>query len=127
MSANPPPAGATGLLLSDDLLFSSRITSTARDHGLQIKPARSAATLVTLAAQECPRCIILDLNYPGLQLGELLASLRQTCSRLPRLIAYGSHVDAAGLRAAREAGCEVVLPRSKFVEELPHAIVDWMS
>ena len=45
---------------------------------------------------------------------------------MPRMVAYGSHVDAAVLRAAREAGCDPVLPRSKFVEELPRALPEWM-
>jgi hypothetical protein len=51
----------------------------------------------------------------------------ETCSPVPRVVAYGSHVDAAGLRAAREAGGDVVLPRSKFVEELPHKLPTWLS
>ena len=34
---------------------------------------------------------------------------------------------AAGLRAAREAGCDLVLPRSKFVEELPRALPGWLG
>jgi hypothetical protein len=43
------------------------------------------------------------------------------------VVAYGSHVDTATLRAAREAGCDVVLPRSKFVEELPTALPTWLA
>ena len=31
-----------------------------------------------------------------------------------RVIAFGSHVDAELLAAARAAGCDEVLPRSKF-------------
>jgi len=42
---------------------------------------------------------------------ELHADAARHCLRLPRR--YG---DA---EAAREAGCDVVLPRSKFVEDLP--------
>jgi hypothetical protein len=45
----------------------------------------------------------------------------------PRVVAYGSHVDTATLRAAREAGCDPVLPRSKFVEELPSALPHWFT
>ena len=30
-------------------------------------------------------------------------------------------------RAAKEAGCSVVLPRSKFVEELPRALPEWLG
>jgi hypothetical protein len=42
-------------------------------------------------------------------------------------MAYGAHVDAAGLWAARQAGCDIVLPRSAFVEELPFRLPEWLS
>ena len=121
-----PDTGA-GLLLSDDLMFASRITGTAGCLGLTIKPARSAEMLESLAKQESPRCVILDLANPTLQLPNLLAQLRETCSPMPRVVAYGSHVDAAGLKAARDAGCDVVLPRSAFVEQLPTKLSEWME
>ena len=35
-----------------------------------------------------------------------------------RVIAFGSHVDVARLKAARAAGCDEVLPRSAFFEGL---------
>jgi hypothetical protein len=58
-----------------------------------------------------------------LVLADALASL--STARRPRVVAYGSHVDAAGLRAARAAGCDIVLPRSQFVEELPGKLKEW--
>src|SRR5437660_714828 len=95
-----------GLLLSDDLIFTSRITGTARALGLTVKPARSAEGILTLARQHAPRCVIVDLGNPGLVLTELLRSLGEVCQSPPRVVAYGSHVDTATLRAAREAGCD---------------------
>ena len=118
---------SVGLLLSDDLIFTSRITGTARGLGLTLKPARSAAALETMARQQTPSCVIMDLANPGLNVRDLLAHLREICSPMPRVVAYGSHVDAAGLRAAREAGCDLVLPRSKFVEDLPRELPAWFS
>ena len=116
-----------GLLLSDDLMFSSRITGTARDLGLTVKGARSADVLENLARQQAPSCVLVDLANPGLKIGDLLGRLREVCPWMPRVVAYGSHVDTATLRAAREAGCNIVLPRSKFVEELPRALAGWLD
>jgi CheY-like chemotaxis protein len=113
-----------GLLLSDDLIFTSRITATAQAHGLAVKPARTSALLLALADQEPPPCVIVDLDNPGLDVGELVRRLRGGAAP-PFVVAYGSHVDAAALRGAREAGCDRVLPRSKFVEELPAALPEW--
>jgi CheY-like chemotaxis protein len=121
------PSSTFGLLLSDDMIFTSRITGTARGLGLTLKPARSAAVLETLARQQTPSCVIVDLANPGLNVPDLLTHLGEICSPMPRVVAYGSHVDAACLRAAREAGCDLVLPRSKFVEELPRELPAWFS
>src|SRR5262249_44996784 len=120
-------AKGVGLLLSDDLLFTSRVTGTAKNLGLTIKPARSAEALLGLAGQQTPVCVIVDLSNPGLKIGDLIQHLREICSPMPRIVAYGSHVDTAPLRAAQEAGCEQVLPRSKFVQELPTALPSWLA
>lgn len=116
-----------GLLLCDDLIFSSRITGTAKALELRILPARSVEALRTLALERQPSCLIVDLSHPELKISDLIAFLRETCSPVPRVVGYGSHVDTASLQAAREAGCDPVLPRSKFVEELPLALPTWMA
>jgi CheY-like chemotaxis protein len=127
VSANAAPAAGTGILLSDDLIFSSRITGTAQSLGVTIRVARSADALVTIARQQPPRLVILDLANPGLSVPELIARLRAAVAPMPLVVAYGSHVDAEGLRAARAAGCDIVWPRSKFVEELPRVLPEWME
>lgn len=115
-----------GLILSDDLIFTSRVTGTARAGGMTIQPARSSDVLEQLARQKSPVCVLIDLSNPGLEIETLIEKLRAACAPMPRVVAYGSHVDTATLRRAREAGCDVVLPRSKFVEDLPVMLVDWM-
>lgn len=114
------------LLLCDDLMFASRITGEARALGLTVKPVRSLDQLLTLAGQETPSCVLLDLSFPGLELSDLFRRLAEACPSRPRVVAYGSHVDTERLRAARSAGCDPVLPRSKFVEELPKALPQWL-
>jgi CheY-like chemotaxis protein len=121
------PAAAAGLLLSDDLLFTSRVTATARAHGLAIRVVRSGSALLETARQQRPRCVLLDLGQAGPVVAELVRGLRSGPGPTMLVVAYGSHVDTATLRAAREAGCDVVLPRSKFVDELPRALPDWLA
>jgi DNA-binding NarL/FixJ family response regulator len=116
-----------GLLLSDDLIFTSRVTGTAKALGLEVQAARSAAALLELARRHAPRCVIVDLHNPGLDLPALLRDLAGACVVRPGVVAYGSHVEAATLHAARTAGCDLVLPRSRFVEDLPIALPEWLS
>lgn len=116
----------SGLLLSDDLLFASRIIGEARALDLTVSPVRSLERLFDLVLREKPACILLDLAFPGLDLLDLFRRLREVTPP-PRVVAYGSHVDTERLRAARAAGCDPVLPRSKFVEELPRALPEWLG
>ena len=64
-----------GLLLSDDLMFTSRITATARQLGLEILAANTQAALERLAERQDPGCVILDLSNPGLDVAGLLRRL----------------------------------------------------
>jgi CheY-like chemotaxis protein len=115
-----------GLLLSDDLIFTSRIVGTASGLGLNLIAARSADDLAQMARRSPPRCVIVDLDNPGLELTELLRILEGIAPR-PRVVAYGPHVNADRLRTAREAGCDPVLPRSKFVEQLESQLPLWFA
>jgi CheY-like chemotaxis protein len=114
-----------GLLLSDDLLFTSRIAGTARSLGLEIKSAKTAAALMALAAQSPPTCVLVDLQNPGLEVETFVKGLKE--KGVATIVAYGSHVDTATLKAARDAGCDVVLPRSKFVESLATELPQWLG
>lgn len=114
------------LVLCDDMIFASRISGTARARGVECKVASSQWQLEAMSAQAAPKCVIVDLSHPGLVLTTLIQSLGET-GPMPFLVGYGSHVDTATLKAARVAGCDLVLPRSKFVEVLPVELADWMK
>jgi CheY-like chemotaxis protein len=89
-----------------------------------MKSARAPAPLLALAAAQPPTCVLLDLQNPGLDIVAVVHSLKEIGK--VTIVGYGSHVDAATLKAARDAGCDVVLPRSKFVEDLAAELPTWM-
>ena len=66
---------AAGLLLSDDLLFSSRIVGTARSLEMDMKIARNATELLALAATP-HACVLLDLQNPGLDISAVVHALK---------------------------------------------------
>ena len=57
--------GPLGLLLSDDLMFTSRITATARQLGLEIRAAKGQAGLEGLAEREAPRTVSIEVVPKG--------------------------------------------------------------
>ncbi len=119
-----PPAG---LMLTDDLIFFSRVAATARARGLAVRQARTADALLAMATAGPPAGVLLDLQNESLDLPELLAGLRAACPAMPRTTAFGSHVEAAALKAAREAGCDRVMPRSRFAQQLEENLADWLG
>ncbi len=120
-------AGPHGLMLCDDLIFFSRVSGAARAAGLTVRMVRTPADLLATARVAAPGGVILDVHNPGLDLPGLLTELKAACEVMPRVTAYGSHVEAEVLRAARQAGCDRVLPRSQFVKELEGQIGSWLG
>jgi DNA-binding NarL/FixJ family response regulator len=114
------------LLLSDDLLDGSRVTATARAIGFEVRQRRSADALIATVRDLVPSCVLVDLHNPGLDVPALVRELRSLSPR-PRLVGYGSHVDAARLRAARQGGCDEVMPRSQFFEALESRLSEWLG
>jgi len=116
-----------GLMLCDDLIFYSRVAGAARAIGATVQMQKDFAMVLTAARRHPPGGIIVDLQNPGLDLPQLLQELRSICPTMPNVVAYGSHVEAEVLRAARKAGCDCVLPRSQFVIELESALARWLG
>jgi hypothetical protein len=116
----------TSILISDDLIFGSRIGGAVRQLGSSLRIVKSVGDALKAVHKETPTCLFLDLAVVGAQLRELLSGLESLPCR-PRIVAYGSHVDTEGLRAATEAGCDLVLPRSRFVQLLDQELSQWLS
>ena len=103
------------VLVCNDLIFTSKVTSTAKTLGTPVRVAASA-TAAASSVSETTRTVIVDLHDPPAS-PEDLATLRAAAPQAT-LVAYGSHVDTARLQAAADAGCDLVLARSQFVERL---------
>ena len=63
----------------------------------------------------------MDLSAGDLVSPAALLAYQKQAPGTP-FVAFGSHVDTAGLAAAAAAGCDPVLPRSRFTAELPELI-----
>jgi hypothetical protein len=109
-SSNPTAVGEIRALVRD-LLFTSRITATARATDVPITIVRNPADLQPTPA----RRLLVDLNLPAAL--EAAAEWKRLTG-CP-VTGFVSHVDADTIARARAAGLDQVLPRSRFVEMLP--------
>jgi CheY-like chemotaxis protein len=109
------------LVLSDDLLDASRVIGEGRAGGLEVLQCKNQAALLA-AAERKPALVIVDLHNPGIDVNSVIATMKSLGAKI---IAFGSHVDAVRLKAARQAGCDEVLPRSAFFDGLGDRLRGW--
>jgi hypothetical protein len=109
-------------LLSRDLIFTSKVTGTARELGYRVIVAGNSALAAAMIDQWRPKVVFVDLAAGELVSTPALIAYRNTAGSETTFVAFGSHVDTTALDAARDAGCHEVMPRSKFTAELPALI-----
>jgi len=107
----------------DDLMFASRISSTAKALGVEIAFARSPEAIVEAVRTRAPRLVIFDLNSVKVRPLEAVAALKAdaTLAAVPT-VGFVSHVQTELIAAAREAGVDQVMARSAFVTQLPQLL-----
>lgn len=111
------------LAVLDDLMFTSKIRSTATQLGVEVKFARSSNAALDEMRRSPPSLVVLDLNNPRTDPLGVVAAMKQDASlaAIPT-VGYASHVQVEAIRAAREAGVDEVLARSAFAEHLPEIL-----
>lgn len=110
----------SGLLLTRDLMFISKVVGTAAALGLRIETVGAIDALQSRAAATRPRAVFIDLASTDFDPRAVLERLNY--EPRPLVVAFGSHVDVERLELARAAGCDQVLPRSRFSANLPELL-----
>ncbi|QEH38678.1 hypothetical protein OJF2_72840 [Aquisphaera giovannonii] len=125
-SVAPAEAGPAGLLLGRDLIFTSKVTGTARALGRRVLVAGSPDLAASMIEQWRPRVVFVDLAAGDLVTPEALVAYRSLAGAGTPFVAFGSHVDTAALAAARAAGCDRVMARSEFSRTLPDLVRQYL-
>jgi CheY-like chemotaxis protein len=101
--------------LMDDLFFQMKLAETAKQLGVEVKVATNGEAFQVLMASE-PKLVIVDLNARSQPL-QAIEKLRQTRKDI-RVVGFLSHVQTELAAQAHAAGCDEVLPRSNFTQNL---------
>lgn len=99
----------------DDLFFQMKVAETAKQLGLELKVATNADALAGLL-DPAPKLVIVDLNARSQPIAAI-ERLRATQKDL-RVIGFLSHVQRELAAQAQSAGCNEVMPRSAFTQNL---------
>lgn len=101
--------------LMDDLFFQMKVAETAKHLGLELKVAANSDALQALL-DPAPKLVIVDLNSRSQPLGAI-ERLRASQKDL-RVVGFLSHVQRDLAAQAQTAGCNEVMPRSAFTQNL---------
>jgi CheY-like chemotaxis protein len=107
------------LAILDDLLFSSKIRTTAKPLGVAVSFARSREGALDAMRAETPALVIFDLNNPRTDPLGIVAAMKADpgLSTVPT-VGFVSHVQTDLIEAARAAGMDEVMARSLFTMRL---------
>ncbi len=111
----------------EDLFFATKIQETARKLNVKVEFARSDNDLADRILQngnsdEKPSLIIFDLNNANAKPLTLIPKLKSKLKKGTSIIGFLSHVQGDLKQKAHEVGCDMVLPRSAFSQNLPQLL-----
>lgn len=108
--------------LAPDLFFAARLEDVIRACGGRPVLTETPAQFIEAVDRHNPVLALVDLGAEGDWATAIArCKLRPQTRHIP-IYAYGSHVDTATLRAARQAGADHAWARSKMMEELPAVV-----
>ncbi len=109
----------------DDLFFLAKIQEVARKMNVKVEFVKTEGDLhdrVKENGEEKPSLIIFDLNNANAKPLTLIPRLKNKMKKGTSIIGFLSHVQGDLKQKAHEVGCDMVLPRSAFSQNLPQLL-----
>jgi hypothetical protein len=111
----------------DDLFFLAKINEVSRKLGIKVGFVKGTdkdvlAKLIGTTEEERPSLIIFDLNNANAKPLTTIPKLKAKLKRGTSVIGFLSHIQGDLKVKAIEAGCDTVMPRSAFSQNLPNLL-----
>ncbi len=101
-----------------DLMFTVKINDAAKKVGLRVDFVKSTQDVME-KAKESPTAIIFDLNFDAISPITVISEIKENSNhKRISLIGYLSHVQGELKKQAHDAGCDIVMTRSAFSQNL---------
>src|SRR5580704_1790656 len=109
----------------EDLFFLAKIQETSRKLGIKVsfvKADKDVIARLTDSEHDRPSLIVFDLNNANAKPLTLIPKLRTKLKKGTSIIGFLSHLQGDLKAKAIEAGCDMVMPRSAFSQNLPNLL-----
>ncbi len=118
--------GVDALVVIDDLIFETKIRSTAQAVGACVMLIKPDSDIGKYLLEHRPTLLIVDLGSTRER--GLSAVTAARCHRhVPRILAFLPHVDTHLAEQAVRDGAHEVMPRSRFSKELPNILAECLE
>jgi len=109
----------------DDLFFLAKIQEVSRKLNVKVEFVKSEKEILEKTGEnpeEKPSLIVVDLNSNSIKPLPIISKLRSKFKKPTSIVGFVSHVQGDLKMKAQEAGCDVVMPRSAFSQNLPNIL-----
>ena len=110
----------------EDLFFTAKIQETARKLGVKVafikNEKEQIAALTSGEGDDLPGLIVFDLNNANAKPMTLIPKLKTKLKKTTSIIGFLSHLQGDLKAKAVEAGCDTVMPRAAFSQNLPNLL-----
>jgi hypothetical protein len=120
-----PDAASRIFAFVDDLFFLAKIQETARKLNVKVEFMKTEKDLLERMKENgegMPSLLIFDLNNASVRPLSVIPKLKAKLKKGTSIIGFLSHVQGDLKQKAHEAGCDMVLPRSAFSQNLPQLL-----
>lgn len=112
----------------EDLFFVAKINEVSRKTGIKVaflkgNDKEAVTGLLDSPEEERPALIIFDLNNANVKPLTLIPKIKTKFKRGTSVIGFLSHIQGDLKLKAQEAGCDTVMPRSAFSQNLPNLLL----
>jgi len=112
----------------EDLFFSTKIQETARKLNVKVEFVKSDKDILDRLPENgevgaaLPSLIIFDLNNVAAKPLTAIPKLKAKLKKNTSILGFVSHLQGDLKLKAQEAGCDAVMPRSAFSQNLPQLL-----
>lgn len=109
----------------DDLFFLAKIQEVSRKLNVKVEFVKTEKEITDKIGEnpdDKPSLIVVDLNSNSIKPLPIISKLRSKFKKPTSIVGFVSHVQGDLKMKAQEAGCDVVMPRSAFSQNLPNIL-----
>ena len=110
------------LVLVPDLMFATRVEDAAKHLGYRVVSLNVGDDFESIVAREVPRLVIVSLNA-----SDWARAVDAAKRGGAHVLAFGSHKNVEQMVAAKKAGCDEVVARSRMAAELPNLLKKYLE